>query len=83
MLTHWTVFPLRKFYREQIFVLLRTKRMQLRNHANTQTVRICAPQREHCSRAKRWAIFFSQVVWLSHVQTCCSSCTRNWLYHPN
>jgi len=53
MLTHWTVFPLRKFYREQIFVLLRTKRMQLRNHANTQTVRICAPQREHCSRAKR------------------------------
>ena len=30
------VFPLRKFYTEQMFVLLRTKHMQLRNHADTQ-----------------------------------------------
>jgi len=33
------VFPLKKFYTEQMFVLLRTKRMQLRNHADTQTVK--------------------------------------------
>jgi len=33
------VFPLRKFYAEQMFVLLRTKRMQLRNHTDTQTVK--------------------------------------------
>ena len=37
------VFPLRKYYTEQVFVLLRTKRMQLRNHADTQTVK--RPQR--------------------------------------
>jgi len=30
------VFPLRKFYTEQMFALLRTKRMQMRNHANIQ-----------------------------------------------
>jgi len=41
---NWTikqqaVFPLRKFYTEQMFVLLRTKRMQLRNHADTQPVK--------------------------------------------
>jgi len=34
-----SVFPLRKFYTEQMFVLLSTKRMQLRNHADTQTVK--------------------------------------------
>jgi len=34
-----TVFPLRKFYTEQMILLLRTKRMQLRNHADTQTVK--------------------------------------------
>jgi len=33
------VFPVRKFYTEQMFVLLRTKRMQLRNHAGTETVK--------------------------------------------
>jgi len=36
----WTsvsVFPLRKFYTEQTFVLLRTKRMQLRNRADTNS----------------------------------------------
>jgi len=33
------MFPQRKFYTEQMFVLLRTKRMQLRNHADTQTVK--------------------------------------------
>ena len=38
------VFPLRKFHTEQMFVLLRTKRMQLRNHACTQTVK----------RSQRW-----------------------------
>jgi len=32
-------FPLRKFNAEQMFVLLRTKRMQLRNHADTQPVK--------------------------------------------
>jgi len=32
------MFPLRKFYTEQMFVLFRTKRVQLRNHADTQTV---------------------------------------------
>jgi len=31
------VFPLRTLYTAQIFVLLRTKRMQLRNHANTNS----------------------------------------------
>jgi len=30
------VLPLKKFYPEQMFVLLRTKRMQLRNHADKQ-----------------------------------------------
>ena len=35
----WPVFPLRKFYTEQMFVLLRTKRMQLCNHTDTQTVK--------------------------------------------
>jgi len=30
----YAVFPLRKYYTEQMFVLLRTKRMQLRNHAD-------------------------------------------------
>jgi len=34
-----TVFPLRKFYTEQMFVLLRTERMQLLNHACTQPVK--------------------------------------------
>jgi len=29
------VFPLRKFYIEQMFVLFHAKRMQLRNHADT------------------------------------------------
>jgi len=38
------LFPLRKFYAEQMLVLLRTKRMQLRNHADTQSVK----------RSKRW-----------------------------
>jgi len=33
------VFSLRKFYTEQMFALLRKKRMQLRNHADTQTVK--------------------------------------------
>jgi len=33
------VFPLRKFYTEQMFVSLRLKRMLLRNHADTQTVK--------------------------------------------
>jgi len=33
------VFPLRKFYTEQMLVLLRTKCIQLRNHADTQTVK--------------------------------------------
>jgi len=33
------VFPLRKLYAEQMFVLLRTKRMQLRNHADTHRVK--------------------------------------------
>ena len=33
------MFPLRKLYAEQMFVLLRTERMQLRNHADTQTVK--------------------------------------------
>jgi len=31
------LFPLRNFYTEHLFVLLRTKRMQLRNHADTRT----------------------------------------------
>jgi len=31
------VFPLKKFYPEQMFVLLRTQRMQLRNHADTNS----------------------------------------------
>jgi len=31
------VLPLKKFYPEQMFVLLRTKRMQLRNHADTNS----------------------------------------------
>jgi len=30
----WAVLPLTKLYTEQMFVLLRTKRMQLRNHAD-------------------------------------------------
>jgi len=34
-----TVFPLRKFCTEQMFVLLRKNPMQLRNHADTQTVK--------------------------------------------
>jgi len=34
-----SVFPLRKFYTVQMFVLLHTKRMQLRNHADTQPVK--------------------------------------------
>jgi len=37
--TFWSsqpVFPLRKFYAEQMFILLRTKRMQQRNHADKQ-----------------------------------------------
>jgi len=29
------VFPLRKFFTEQMFVLVLTKRMQLRNHIDT------------------------------------------------
>jgi len=33
------MFPLRIFYIEQMFALLRTERMQLRNHADTQTVK--------------------------------------------
>ena len=33
------VFPLRKVYTEKVFVLLRTKRMQLHNNADTQTVK--------------------------------------------
>ena len=33
------MFPLRKFYSEQTSVLLHTKRMQLPNHADTQTVK--------------------------------------------
>jgi len=33
------VLPLRKFYTEKMFVLLRTKRIQLRNHADTQIVK--------------------------------------------
>ena len=32
----WPVFPLRKLYTDQMFVFLRIKRMQLRNHADTQ-----------------------------------------------
>jgi len=32
------VFPPRKFYTEEMFGMLRTKRMQLRNYADTQTV---------------------------------------------
>jgi len=35
----WSVFPHRKFYTEQMFVLWRTQRMRLRNHADTQTVK--------------------------------------------
>jgi len=31
------VFPLRTFYTEQMFVLLHTKRMQLRNDADTKS----------------------------------------------
>jgi len=34
-----SVFPLRKFCTEQMFVLLRTKRMQPRSHADTQAVK--------------------------------------------
>jgi len=37
-------FPPRKLYTEQMFVSLCTKRMQLRNHADTQPVK----------RSKRW-----------------------------
>jgi len=33
------VFPLRKFDTEQNVILFRTTRMQLRNHAYTQTVK--------------------------------------------
>jgi len=33
------LFPLRKFYTEQMLVSLRTERMQLRNYADTQTVK--------------------------------------------
>jgi len=33
------VFPLRKFYTEQMFVLLRTRRKQLPNHADTEGVK--------------------------------------------
>jgi len=35
----FAVFPLTKFYTEQMFVLLRTKRLQLRNHADIQTMK--------------------------------------------
>jgi len=43
--THrWDQCSLRKFYTEQMFVMLRTKRMQLRNHADTQTAK----------RSQRW-----------------------------
>jgi len=34
-----SVFPLRKFYSERMFVLLRTERTQLVHHADTQTVK--------------------------------------------
>jgi len=34
-----TLFPLRKFYAEQMLALLRTKRMQLRNHADSKTMK--------------------------------------------
>jgi len=33
------VFTLRKFYTEQMFALLRTERMQLRNNVDTRTVK--------------------------------------------
>ena len=33
------VFPLRKLYTEQMFVLLRTERIQLRNHGDAQPVK--------------------------------------------
>jgi len=36
---NYPVFPLRKLYTEQMFVLLRTERMQLRNHTDTQNVK--------------------------------------------
>jgi len=39
-----SVFPLRKLYTEQMFALLRTKRMQLRSHVDTQPVK----------RSQRW-----------------------------
>jgi len=106
-----------------MFVLLRTKRMQLRNHADTQTVKRskqwsvtramryiyiylqyqiwnkCARQislRKLCGGTAHFrtlegallmneemSSFFCQVVWLSHVQRWCCSCTRNLLHHPN
>jgi len=38
-LAQWPAFPLRKLYTEKMFVLLRTERIQLRNHIDAQTVR--------------------------------------------
>jgi len=43
--------PLRKFNTEKMFVLLRTKRMQFRNHADTQTVQ----------RSKGYAIYIYSI----------------------
>jgi len=48
------VFPVRKFCTEQMFVLLRTKRMQLRNHPDTQTAK-------HSQRKKGYAIHTTNI----------------------
>jgi len=39
------MFPLTKLYTEQMFVLLRTNRMQLRNHADRDTRTVKRSQR--------------------------------------
>jgi len=49
------VFPLRKFYTEQLFVLLHTERMQLRNYTDTQTV-LSVPNAKNAMRYRYTAL---------------------------
>jgi len=59
-----SVFPPRKFYTKQMFVLLRIKRMRLRNHVDTQTVK----------RSRRWKSYAMCIYTVLNLK--CWKCAR-------
>ena len=67
------VFTLRKVYPEQMFVLLRTKCMQLRNHAKTQPVK-----HSNIKMAMRYTYIYTYIyIYIYTVLNCeCWKCAK-------